>query len=223
MNDAPALKQANVGVAVSGATDAARGAADVVLLSPGLDVIVDAIIESRKIFSRMNAYALYRCCSTVDELVFLTIAILVYQFVLPPLMLVLIALFNDVSVIVIAFDNATFAKHPVDWNMKELICKTLVLGSSLVGASFIFLYLTLELWGLDSDVVATMVFLQLSLGTQINIFATRSVALRHMNDYACCLGSRMKSSLTWNICYLCVCIASSPNRFSTSAHPHTCY
>src|SRR6185437_4217313 len=173
VNDSPALKQSNVGVAVSGATDAARGAADVVLLSPGLGVIVDAIIESRKIFSRMNAYALYRCCSTVNELVFLTIAILAYQFVLPPLMLVLIALFNDVSVIVIAFDVATYAKHPVDWNMKELIIKTLFLGSSLVAASFILLYLTLIVWGLETDVVATMIFLQLSLGTQINIFSTR--------------------------------------------------
>jgi len=60
VNDAPALKRADCGIAVSGATDAARTAASIVLLSPGLNVIIDAIKESRRIFQRMNSYAIYR-------------------------------------------------------------------------------------------------------------------------------------------------------------------
>ena len=80
VNDAPALKKADCGIAVSGATDAARAAADIVLLTPGLSVIIDAIKESRKIFQRMNSYAMYRITETLRVLLFVTLAILVFNF-----------------------------------------------------------------------------------------------------------------------------------------------
>jgi H+-transporting ATPase len=80
VNDAPALKKADCGIAVSGATDAARAAADIVLLTPGLSVIIDAIKESRKIFQRMNSYAMYRIAETLRVLLFMTLAILVFNF-----------------------------------------------------------------------------------------------------------------------------------------------
>ena len=80
VNDAPALKKADAGIAVSGATDAARAAADIVLMSPGLSVIIDAIKESRKAFQRMNSYAIYRITETIRVLLFMTLSILVFNF-----------------------------------------------------------------------------------------------------------------------------------------------
>ena len=80
VNDAPALKKADCGIAVSGATDAARAAAAIVLLTPGLSVIIDAIKESRKIFQRMNSYAIYRIAETIRVLLFMTLSILVFNF-----------------------------------------------------------------------------------------------------------------------------------------------
>ncbi len=93
VNDAPALKKADVGIAVSGATDAARAAADMVLLSPGLSVIIDAVKESRKIFQRMNSYAIYRIAETIRVLLFMTLSILVFNFYpVTAIMIVLLAL-----------------------------------------------------------------------------------------------------------------------------------
>jgi len=80
VNDAPALKKADCGIAVSGATDAARAASSLVLLAPGLSVIIDAIKESRRIFQRMNSYAIYRIAETLRVLFFMTLAILVFNF-----------------------------------------------------------------------------------------------------------------------------------------------
>ena len=80
VNDAPALKKADAGVAVDGATDAAKSAADVVLTKPGLSVIIDAIKESRKIFERMTNYAVYRIAETTRVLIFIGLAILVFNF-----------------------------------------------------------------------------------------------------------------------------------------------
>ena len=130
MNDAPALKQANVGIAVSGATDAARGAADVVLLSAGLSVIAESIVESRRIFARMQAYAAFRISSSIAQLLFFTVAALAWDFYLPPFALVIMALANDFTVISVAFDRARYKKQPVDWNMKILIAKSTIFGQT---------------------------------------------------------------------------------------------
>jgi len=129
VNDALALKQANVGIAVSGSTDAARGAADVVLLSAGLSVIAESIVESRRIFARMQAYATFRISSSIAQLLFFTVAALAWDYYLPPFALVIMALANDFTVISVAFDNARYKKLPVDWNMKVLIAKSTVIGT----------------------------------------------------------------------------------------------
>ncbi|MEG3938975.1 HAD-IC family P-type ATPase [Microcoleus sp. S36b_A3] len=113
VNDAPALKKADAGIAVSGATDAARAAADIVLLTPGLSVIVEAIQESRRIFQRMNNYAIYRITETIRVLLFMTLSILVYNFYpVTAMMIVLLALLNDGAIISIAYDNTRPANRP---------------------------------------------------------------------------------------------------------------
>jgi H+-transporting ATPase len=106
VNDAPALKKADCGIAVSGATDAARAAASIVLLSSGLSVIIDAIKKSRRIFQRMNSYAIYRIAETLRVLFFMTLAILVFNFYpLTAVMIVMLALLNDGAIRSIAYDN----------------------------------------------------------------------------------------------------------------------
>ena len=110
VNDAPALKQADVGIAVSGATDAARAAADLVLTAPGLSVITRAIEEARRIFERMTGYAIYRIAETIRVLLFMTASILVFNFYpVTAVMIVLLALLNDLPIMMIAYDNAPVA------------------------------------------------------------------------------------------------------------------
>ena len=119
VNDAPALKKADCGIAVSGATDAARAAASIVLLASGLSVIIDAIKESRKIFQRMNSYAIYRIAETLRVLFFMTLAILVFNFYpLTAVMIVMLALLNDGAILSIAYDNVHYKDQPEAWNMR---------------------------------------------------------------------------------------------------------
>jgi len=99
VNDAPALKQANMGIAVSGATDAARAAADVVLTQPGLSVVTHAIDEARRIFGCMNTYAVYRITETIRIMIFMVLAMTTYEFYpLTPVMIILLALLNDLPI-----------------------------------------------------------------------------------------------------------------------------
>ena len=119
VNDAPALKKADCGIAVSGATDAARAAAAIVLMTPGLSVIIDAIKESRRIFQRMNSYAIYRIAETLRVLLFMTLAILVFNFYpLTAVMIVMLALLNDGAILSIAYDNVHYKDQPEAWNMR---------------------------------------------------------------------------------------------------------
>ena len=140
VNDAPALKKADCGIAVSGATDAARAAASIVLLTPGLSVIIDAIEESRRIFQRMNSYAIYRIAETIRVLLFMTLAILVFNFYpLTAVMIVMLALLNDGAILSIAYDNVHYKDKPEAWNMRMVLGTSAVLGIiGVVSASGLF-------------------------------------------------------------------------------------
>ena len=129
VNDAPALKKADCGIAVSGATDAARAAASIVLLASGLSVIIDAIKESRRIFQRMNSYAIYRIAETLRVLFFMTLAILVFNFYpVTAVMIVMLALLNDGAILSIAYDNVHYKDKPEAWNMRLVLGISTVLG-----------------------------------------------------------------------------------------------
>ena len=142
VNDAPALKKADAGIAVAGATDAARAAADIVLLTPGLSVIIDAIRESRKIFQRMNSYAIYRIAETIRVLLFMTLSILVFNFYpVTAVMIVLLALLNDGAILSIAYDRVHYSVDPEAWNMHMVLGIATVLGIAGVIASFGLFYL----------------------------------------------------------------------------------
>ena len=121
VNDAPALKKADRGFAVSGATDAARVCGLYRTVTPGLSVIIDAIKESRKIFQRMNSYAIYRIAETLRVLLFMTLAIVVFNFFpLTAIMIVMLALLNDGAILSIAYDNVLYRDKPEAWNMRKL-------------------------------------------------------------------------------------------------------
>ncbi len=175
VNDAPALKEADAGIAVSGATDAARSAADIVLLTPGLSVIIDAVHESRKIFQRMNSYAMYRIAETIRVLLFMTLSILVFNFYpVTAIMIVLLALLNDGAILSIAFDNVKPSEKPEAWNMRRVLGIASVLGFFGVIASFGLFYLAERVFHLDRAVVQSLMYLKLSVAGQLTIFVTRT-------------------------------------------------
>ena len=175
VNDAPALKKADCGIAVSTATDAARAAAAIVLTTPGLSVIIDAIKESRKIFQRMNSYAIYRIAETLRVLLFMTLAILIFNFYpVTAVMIVMIALLNDGAILSIAYDNVRYRDRPEAWNMRLVLAISTVLGIIGVIAAFGLFYLGLRIFHLDHARVQTMMYLKLSIAGHLTIFLTRT-------------------------------------------------
>jgi H+-transporting ATPase len=175
VNDAPALKKADCGIAVSGATDAARAAAAIVLMTPGLSVIIDAIKESRKIFQRMNSYAIYRIAETLRVLLFMTLAILIFNFYpVTAVMIVMLALLNDGAILSIAYDNVHYRDQPEEWNMRVVLGISTVLGVTGTIAAFGLFYLGLNVLHLDHAHVQTLMYLKLSVAGHLTIFLART-------------------------------------------------
>jgi len=175
VNDAPALKKADAGIAVSGATDAARAAAAIVLLTPGLAVIIDAIKESRKIFQRMNSYAIYRIAETIRVLLFMTLSILVFNFYpVTAIMIVLLALLNDGAILSIARDRVRYSNRPEAWNMRLVLGVATSLGITGVVSSFLLFYLAERVLHFGRDVIQSFMYLKLSVAGQLTIFLART-------------------------------------------------
>jgi H+-transporting ATPase len=175
VNDAPALREADTGIAVAGATDAAKSAADIVLTKPGLSVIIDAIEQSRQIFRRMESYAVYRIAETVRVLIFLTLCIVLLNFYpVTALMIVVLAILNDLPIMMIAYDNAPVAKKPVRWQMNRVLLTASVLGILGVLFSFLLLWIVKEYFHLDADIIQTIIFLKLAVAGHLTIYLART-------------------------------------------------
>ena len=175
VNDAPALKQADIGIAVSGATDAARAAADLVLTAPGLSVITTAIEEARRIFERMNSYAIYRIAETIRLLLFMTASILIFNFYpVTAIMVVLLALLNDLPIMMIAYDNAPYAPRPVRWDMTRVLTIASVLGVYGVVESFGLFWIVRDYLSLSLSMVQALIFLKLLVSGHMTIYLTRN-------------------------------------------------
>ncbi|KAJ5093134.1 plasma membrane ATPase [Penicillium angulare] len=178
VNDAPSLKKADTGIAVEGASDAARSASDIVFLAPGLSAIIDAIKCSRQIFHRMYSYVIYRIALSLHLMLFFGLWMVILNEILDLRLVVLLAIFADIATLAIAYDNAPFSESPVKWNQPKLWGIAIILGFVLAGASWIALG-TMLLRGSHGGIVQNygardpVIFLEISLTQNWLIFITR--------------------------------------------------
>lgn len=179
VNDAPSLKKADTGIAVEGSSDAARSAADIVFLAPGLSAIIDALKTSRQIFHRMYAYVVYRIALSLHLEIFLGIWIASMNESLNLQLVVFIAIFADIATLAIAYDNAPYSKTPVKWNLPKLWGMSVLLGVVLAVGTWITLT-TMIMGGEDGGIVQNygrrdeVLFLEISLTENWLIFITRA-------------------------------------------------
>ena len=176
VNDAPSLKQADCGIAVEGATEAAQAAADIVFLAPGLSTIVDSIKVARQIFHRMKAYIQYRIALCLHLEIYLVTSMLIIDETIPTDLIVFLALFADLATLAIAYDNAPYAKRPVEWQLPKIWIISVVLGILLALGTWIIrgtLFLPnggiIQLYGAPAEIL----FLEVSLTENWLIFVTR--------------------------------------------------
>ncbi len=200
VNDAPALKKAHCGIAVAGATDAARAAASIVLLQPGISVIADALRTARKIFQRMESYVIYRITETIRVLIFMALSILVFGFYpITATMIILLALLNDIPILMIAYDNVKELDKPAKWQPNKISAISLAIGVAGVVSSFLALAIALWWYGAMHGMtlaqvvhaiategkagvvgtaalafIQTFIFLKLIIAGHTTIFVTRS-------------------------------------------------
>jgi len=191
-NDAPALSKANVGIAVEGATDAARGAADIVLTEPGLSTIVHAIRGSRVIFQRMRNYAIYACAVTIRIVVCFAVLAFAYNFDFPPFMVLIIALLNDGTIMTLSVDRVLPSNEPDSWDLAEIFAYAVAYGVYLTLSTVILVIVIIETtffqdkFGVslenasgspvahNDDQLHMIVYLQVAIISQALIFVTRS-------------------------------------------------
>jgi len=159
---------------VSSSTDAARAAADVFLLQPGLSVIADAIKEARRIFQRMESYVIYRIAETIRVLFFIVLSILIFNFYpITAVMIVLLALLNDAPILAIAYDNVREMKEPAKWNLERVMVLSLLLGFVGVISSFVIFYIGDVVLSLPTGELQSFIFLKLAVAGHLTIFVTR--------------------------------------------------
>ncbi|XP_071733440.1 plasma membrane ATPase-like isoform X1 [Rutidosis leptorrhynchoides] len=185
VNDAPALKRADIGIAVADATDAARGASDIVLTEPGLSVIVSAVLTSRAIFQRMKNYTIYAVSITIRIVLGFMLIALIWKFDFSPFMVLIIAILNDGTIMTISKDKVKPSPMPDSWKLKEIFATGVVLGTYLAVMTVIFFWLAkesdffTERFGVksirDSEYeLMSALYLQVSIISQALIFVTRS-------------------------------------------------
>ncbi|KAL1810275.1 hypothetical protein DCAR_0729959 [Daucus carota subsp. sativus] len=196
VNDAPALKKADIGIAVADATDAARSASDIVLTEPGLSVIISAVLTSRAIFQRMKNYTIYAVSITIRIVLGFMLLALIWKFDFPPFMVLIIAILNDGTIMTISKDRVKPSPMPDSWKLAEIFTTGIILGSYLAMMTVIFFWAayktdffpstfgvssleempsdTPERTKLISRKLASAIYLQVSTVSQALIFVTRS-------------------------------------------------
>uniref|UniRef100_A0A0E0K6B8 Plasma membrane ATPase n=1 Tax=Oryza punctata TaxID=4537 RepID=A0A0E0K6B8_ORYPU len=185
VNDAPALKKADIGIAVDDATDAARSASDIVLTEPGLSVIVSAVLTSRAIFQRMKNYTIYAVSITIRIVLGFMLVALLWKFDFAPFMVLIIAILNDGTIMTISKDRVKPSPTPDSWKLKEIFATGVVLGTYMALITVLFFYLAHDTdfftttFGvrsirLNEKEMMAALYLQVSIISQALIFVTRS-------------------------------------------------
>ncbi|AAF14653.1 Identical to gb/X73676 aha9 (ATAHA9) ATPase gene from Arabidopsis thaliana [Arabidopsis thaliana] len=185
VNDAPALKRADIGIAVADATDAARSASDIVLTEPGLSVIVSAVLTSRAIFQRMKNYTIYAVSITIRIVMGFMLLALIWKFDFSPFMVLIVAILNDGTIMTISKDRVKPSPLPDSWKLKEIFATGVVLGTYLAVMTVVFFWAAestdffsakfgvRSISGNPHELTAA-VYLQVSIVSQALIFVTRS-------------------------------------------------
>ncbi|KAL0324030.1 UNVERIFIED_CONTAM: Plasma membrane ATPase 4 [Sesamum calycinum] len=185
VNDAPALKKADIGIAVADATDAARSASDIVLTEPGLSVIISAVLTSRAIFQRMKNYTIYAVSITIRIVFGFMLIALIWKFDFAPFMVLIIAILNDGTIMTISKDRVKPSPVPDSWKLKEIFATGVVLGGYLALGTVLFFWVMKDTdffsdkFGVRSlrdsprEIMAAL-YLQVSIVSQALIFVTRS-------------------------------------------------
>ncbi|KAK6942056.1 hypothetical protein RJ641_027433 [Dillenia turbinata] len=185
VNDAPALKKADIGIAVADATDAARSASDIVLTEPGLSVIISAVLTSRAIFQRMKNYTIYAVSITIRIVFGFMLIALIWKFDFSPFMVLIIAILNDGTIMTISKDRVKPSPLPDSWKLKEIFATGIVLGGYLALMTVIF-FRTMKETDFFSEKFSvrslrerphemmSALYLQVSIVSQALIFVTRS-------------------------------------------------
>jgi H+-transporting ATPase len=191
VNDAPALAKANVGVAVSDACDAARSAAAIVLTKPGLSVIIDAVLGSRRIFVRMTSYSIYTCSVTIRVIVAFALLIFIFRYDFPPFMVLIMAILNDGTIMTISKDRVKASPVPTEWRLKRIFISAIVYGLYLAASTLVLFAIATKTsffqdsfgvhtfppssdGGYADDRLNSIIYLQVSSISQGLIFITRS-------------------------------------------------
>ncbi|KAL6960707.1 ATPase 11, plasma membrane-type [Sarracenia purpurea var. burkii] len=189
VNDAPALKKADIGIAVADATDAARSASDIVLTEPGLSVIISAVLTSRAIFQRMKNYTIYAVSITIRIVLGFMLLALIWKFDFPPFMVLIIAILNDGTIMTISKDRVKPSPQPDSWKLAEIFATGIILGGYLAMMTVIFFWAVYKTdffprrFGVstlqetahdDFRKLASAIYLQVSIISQALIFVTRS-------------------------------------------------
>ncbi|GAY34894.1 hypothetical protein CUMW_277380 [Citrus unshiu] len=185
VNDAPALKKADIGIAVADATDAARGAADIVLTEPGLSVIISAVLTSRAIFQRMKNYTIYAVSITIRIVLGFVLLALIWEYDFPPFMVLIIAILNDGTIMTISKDRVKPSPRPDSWKLNEIFATGIVIGTYLALVTVLFFWVVVDTdffethfhvksLSSNSEEVSSALYLQVSIISQALIFVTRS-------------------------------------------------
>ncbi|XP_072978107.1 ATPase 10, plasma membrane-type-like isoform X2 [Typha angustifolia] len=185
VNDAPALKKADIGIAVSDATDAARSAADIVLTEPGLSVIISAVLTSRAIFQRMKNYTIYAVSITIRIVLGFVLLALIWEYDFPPFMVLIIAILNDGTIMTISKDRVRPSPGPDSWKLNEIFATGIVIGTYLALVTVLFYWAVTKTTFFEahfkvrslsrnSEEISSAIYLQVSIISQALIFVTRS-------------------------------------------------
>ncbi|MCC2631559.1 MAG: cation-transporting ATPase, partial [Patescibacteria group bacterium] len=175
VNDAPALHQAEVGIAVSGATDVAKQSASFILTNPGLEGIVATVQASREVYARIRTWALNKSVKAVEVSFFTSIVfMLTHSYVLSPMVAILLVLANDFVAISIATDKSVASKYPAKWEVKKLVLSAAVLALVPLTLMLVVFELGRSVFGFDMDHLRTVTFVGFVFMGQACLFAVRS-------------------------------------------------
>lgn len=179
VNDCPALRRADIGIAVQGATDAARVAADIVCTRADTTVLLDAVVVSRMIFERVRNYILFRINCTFTILFWSFLSELALNFGFPALVLIIIAWMNNFVTLAIAYDHIVPFKKPVKWSMRDVVPMACCVG--LLSCSEVYCvwslaqggYLLFSLY-LTPAQIRTALFLTIGVSNQLSVLVLRA-------------------------------------------------